>query len=81
MGAWTSQDKLAHQCLDLPWEDPGGKDGLPRVLSTSVRAVIGRGALDAKALVMSSQKLTAGGDSCHALACGLMEIFAYGYAW
>lgn len=56
-------------------------DGFPRVLSTSAGAAIGSGAQDSTVLVMSGLEQTAQGDSCHVLACGLMETLAYDYAW
>lgn len=48
-------------------------DGSPRVLSTSVGTYSGCGAQDVTRLLMDGPEQIAGGDSCHALASGLID--------
>lgn len=51
-------------------------DDFPRVLSTSAGAVTGSGAQAAPVVVVGGHERAAGGDGCHALACGLVETSA-----
>ena len=51
-------------------------DAFPRVLGTSAGAVTGSGAQAAPVVVVGGHERAAGGDGCHALACGLVETSA-----
>ena len=53
-------------------------DDFPRVLSTSAGAVTGSGAQAVPVVVVGGHERAAGGDGCHAFACGLVETCARG---
>lgn len=57
-------------------ETRGVGDGFPRVLGTSTGAVAGSGTQAAPVVVVGGHERAAGGDGCHALACGLVETSA-----
>jgi len=52
------------------------RDGFPSILRTSAGAVTGSGAQAAPVIVVGGHERAAGGDGCHAVACGLVETCA-----
>lgn len=62
--------------MTQPWGDQDGGGGFLKVLGISIGAVTASGTQVVPVVLVGGHQRAAGGDGCHALACGLVETSA-----